>query len=113
MAIRYFMAMAHVVAEYAQSDELFLMRLHDGRLIGYSSEFQYATCDIAEACSCDNVQKCSPERHHRARWFGLSAGEMKDWMPATLDEIMSLNLEKCLIGSKSDMEVDTPIDPIE
>ncbi len=111
--MRYFMAMAHVVAEYAQSDELFLMKLHDGRLIGYSDEFQYATCDIAEACCCDNVRNCGLEKHRLAKWFGLSMEDMENWTPATLEEIESLNLKKCVIGSKADMEVDTPIEPID
>ncbi len=66
----YYMAMAHYVAEYVQSDELFLMKLRDGRLIGYSSEFEYATCDIAEACCCPDMLACNPERHRLAEWFG-------------------------------------------
>ena len=110
--MRYFMAMAHVVAEYAQSDELFLMKLRDGRLIGYSSEFQYATCDVVEACSCGDVLKCGLEKHRQVKWFGLSAREMENWRPATLEEIKDLNLERCVIGSKADMEVDTPIEPL-
>jgi hypothetical protein len=39
--------------------------------------------------------------------------DMENWTPATLEEIESLNLKKCVIGSKADMEVDTPIEPID
>jgi len=100
----YFLVMAATVAEYYQSDELYLMKLSDGRVIGYSSEFQYSTCDIQQACSL--------ETSHLAKWFGLPEKELKQWIPATLNEIKLLRLEEYLIGSRSDMEPDTLIDPL-
>lgn len=95
--------MAWDVGTYGQSDYLYLFKLIDGRLIGYSDEFELASCDIEDACS--------PESHHLAKWFGRT-GEYTGWRPATLDEIRALKLERYLIGSKVDMKVKTPIDLI-
>jgi hypothetical protein len=105
MHTRYYLTMASTVAEYVQSDELILMKLSDGRIVGYSSEFQYCTSEIAETSEWETRQS--------AKWFGVPAGEKERWVPATLDEIKALGLGKFLIGSKVDMEVDTPIVPIE
>lgn len=103
MNTKYYVAMAVTVGEYVQSDLLYLIRLGDGRLIGYSEEFEYCTCDIAEACSL--------EQHHLAKWFGWPKNDT-DWVPATLDQIKSLKLENILIGSKADMTGNTPIEPV-
>ena len=105
--------MAHYVAEYIQSDFLYLMKLADGRIIGFAAEFEYGTTDIEEASHCGGAFPCNPEKHKLAKWFGLCDEIVKGWTPATLEEIESLNLKKCLIGWKMDMKVAAPIQPIE
>ena len=95
MQKRIFMAMAHSVGNYEQSDYLYLMRLSDGRIAGYTSEFDCFTCDIKEVCSREN--------YLLAKWFDLPLDETKRSVPATMDEIRALGLEKCLIGTKADM----------
>ena len=86
-----------------QSDYLYLIKLRNGRNTGYASEFQTFTYDIEDACSA--------ERNHLAKWFRVPDEEFQV-TPATLEEIKSLGLEKCLIGSKKDMKIRTPIDPV-
>jgi hypothetical protein len=100
---KYYVAMACDAGGYGQSDYLYLIRLDDGRLLGYADEFEVVTFDIEDACSREN--------YRRAKWSALPVDD-SGWRPATLDEIKSLGLEKCLIGSKADMKVKTPIDPI-
>src|ERR1700689_3616343 len=96
MATKYYMTAAFTVGEYLQGDELYLMKLSDGRVIGYSEEFEYATSDVPEASSADT--------RHLAKWFGLSSQEMENWHPVTMDEIKALQLEKYLIGRKASIE---------
>ena len=104
MEAKYYVAMAHTVAGYRQSDELFLMKLTDGRIIGYASEFNCWTSDIGEACR--------EQTHQLAKWQPMSLIETGGWIPATLDEIRALNLEKFLIGSTSELDADAPMEPI-
>ncbi len=104
MTSKYYMTAAFTVAEYLQGDELYLMKLSDGRVIGYSEEFEYATLDIPEVSSADT--------RHLAKWFGLSLQEMENWHPVTLDEIKARQLEKYLIGWKASMEFEAPIEPM-
>jgi hypothetical protein len=87
---------------FGHGDELHLIKLNDGRLIGYSSEFDSCTTDIAEASVAENA--------HLAKWFGWN--EDWEWRTATLEEIRALNLEKYLIGSKRDMKLSTAIEPL-
>jgi hypothetical protein len=61
----------------------------------YTSEFDCFTCDIKEVCSREN--------YLLAKWFDLPLDETKRSVPATMDEIRALGLEKCLIGTKADM----------
>ena len=103
MQSKYYMAMAYDAGGIGQSDYLYLIRLNTGAIIGYAGEFEMGTYDVEEACS--------PEKHHSAKWFRLRDDDT-EWTPATLDEIKSLKLEECLIGSKKDMKVGTPVDPI-
>ena len=105
MTPKYYMTAAVTVGEYLQGDELYLMKLSDGRVVGYSEEFEYATSDIPEASSADT--------RHLAKWFGLSSQEMENWHPVTLDEITALQLVKYLIGWKASMEFEAPIEPVE
>ena len=95
--------MAYDVGGMQQSDELYLLKLKSGRIAGYASEFEVFTYDIQDACSA--------ERHQLAKWFRESDEEFQV-TPATLEEIKSLGLEKCLIGSKKDTKIRTPIDPM-
>lgn len=103
MQAKYFVAMAYDVGDMQQSDDLYLIKLRSGRIAGYASEFDVFTYDIEDACSA--------ERNHLAKWFRLPDEEVQV-TPATLEEIKSLGLEKCLIGSKKDMKFRTPIDPM-
>jgi hypothetical protein len=89
-------------AGFGQGDELHLIKLSDGRVIGYSSEFDTCTTDIADAYVAENA--------HRAKWFGWDDGWK--WRPATLEEIKTLKLDKYLLGSKKDMKLSTPIEPL-
>lgn len=95
--------MAHCVAEYVQSDYLYLMKLRDGRIIGYSAEFEYGTSDISGATNCGEIEACTPERHSHVKWFGVPPEMAEDWVPATLAEIKEQHLDKYLIGWKADM----------
>jgi hypothetical protein len=104
MEAKYYVAMAHTVAGYKQSDELFLMKLADGRIIGYASEFNCWTSDIGEACR--------EQTHQFAKWQPMSQIETTGWMPATLDEIRALDLENCLIGSTRALDADAPMQPV-
>jgi len=101
---RYYMTAAYTVGEYLQGDELYLMKLSDGRVIGYSEEFEYATSNVPEASAA--------ETRHLAKWFGVPAQEMENWQPVNLDEIKALQLEKYLIGWKASMEFEAPIEPM-
>lgn len=108
-----FMAMAPLVAEYVQSDYLYLMTLKDGRLIGFSAEFEYGTCDIHEATNCESISTSAPSNHSNVVWFGISEEMANGWTPATLTEIKARQLEKCLIGWKADMKVAGSVNPLE
>jgi hypothetical protein len=103
MQAKYFVAMAYDVGNMQQSDDLYLIKLRSGRIAGYASEFETFTYDIEDACSA--------ERNHLAKWFRLPDEDWQ-WTPATLEEIKSLGLEKCLVGSKKDMKFRTPLDPV-
>ena len=100
---KYFVAMAHDVDDMKQSDYLHLVKLRNGRIAGFASEFETFTYDIEDVCTAVST--------YLAKWFRLSDEEFQV-TPATLEEIKSLGLEKCLIGSKKDMKIQTPIDPM-
>jgi hypothetical protein len=105
--------MAPIVAEYIQSDYLYLMTLKDGRLIGFSAEFEYGTYDIREATDCENIRVSASSNRNTVIWFGISAEMAEGWTPATLTEIKASQLEKCLIGWKADMKVAGSVNPLE
>ncbi|WP_157376024.1 hypothetical protein [Burkholderia ubonensis] len=98
---RYYVVAAYD-AGFGHGDELHLIALSDGRLIGYSSEFDSCTTDIADACVAESAS-C-------AKWFGWDEGWQ--WRAATLEEIKALKLDKYVIGSKKDMKLNTPIEPL-
>ncbi|MEM5373065.1 hypothetical protein V4C53_44775 [Paraburkholderia azotifigens] len=98
---RYYVTSAYDVG--GNGDELHLIKLSDGRIIGYSSEFDICTSDIAEASS--------EEACRNARWFHWD--DNWSWAPAKLEEIREVDLDKFLIGSKVDMKVKTPVDPLD
>ena len=103
MEAKYHVAMAQTVAGHPQSDELFIMKLADGQIISYASEFNCWTIDIREACG--------QQTHQSAKWHPMSQIETTGWVPATMDEIKALNLEKCLIGSTRELDADAPMEP--
>jgi hypothetical protein len=114
MQKKVYVAMACMVGNYGQSDDLYLMKRRDGTIVGYSGEFELLTGDIRVACTFDpSDMKGSIERSLAAHWFGLPEDELRGLVPATLDEIKTLNLEDLVIGSKVDMRVKTPIDPLD
>jgi hypothetical protein len=83
-------------------DELHLIKLGDGRIIGYSSEFDICTLDIKGASTeitCREV-----------KWFHWD--DSWSWAPAKLEEIHEAHLDDYLIGSKVDMKVKTRVDPL-
>lgn len=97
-----YLAMAYDAGNYDQSDYVYLLKLGDGRLIGYSDEFEVATQDISAACSED--------KHHSAVWFGWPGSDPNpDWRPASLEELRAQHLEPYLIGWKRGIEVKAPI----
>ena len=104
MQARYYIAMAHCVAEYRQSDYLYLMKLVDGRLIGASTEFEYGTAEVLEATKCEDPRTCDLDRHANVKWFGLTDELINGWLPATLTEIKGHGLRECVIGWKSSMK---------
>ncbi|WP_179949183.1 hypothetical protein [Burkholderia sp. RF4-BP95] len=89
-------------AGFGHGDELHLIKLSDGRVIGYSSEFDSCTADMADACMGESAS--------HANWLGWD--EAWQWRAATLEEIKALKLDKYLIGSKKDMKLNTPIEPL-
>ncbi|WP_124891720.1 hypothetical protein [Burkholderia sp. Bp9090] len=89
-------------AGFGHGDEIHLIKIGDGRVIGYSSEFDTCTADIADACVA--------ERTDRAKWFAWNEGW--EWRAANLEEIRNLGLAGYLVGSKKDMKVTTKIDPL-
>ncbi|NML31948.1 hypothetical protein [Paraburkholderia antibiotica] len=99
---RYYVAMAASVDSYEQSDYLCFIQVEGSGVIGYAAEFDSCTTDIADACVAENTQ--------RARWFAWDDGW--EWRAATLEEIKALKLDKYLIGSKKDMKLSTPIEPL-
>ncbi|WP_124579297.1 hypothetical protein [Burkholderia contaminans] len=101
MKRRYYVVAACDVG-FGHGDELHLIKLSDGRLIGYSSEFDSCTTDIADACASESAS-C-------ANWFGWD--EEWQWRAATFEEIKALGLGKYVIGSKKDMKLNTPIEPL-
>ncbi len=102
MDAKYYVAMAANVDSYEQSDYLCLIQIEGGELIGYAAEFDTCTTNIEDACVVENA--------HRAKWFGWDDGWK--WRPATLEEIKASNLAKYLLGSKRDMKLSTPIEPL-
>lgn len=101
MENRYYVVAAYDTG-FGQGDELHLIKLNDGRVIGYSSEFDSCTTDIADACVAEIAQ--------RAKWFAWN--DAWKWRAATPEEIKALQLDKYLIGSKKDMKLSTPIEPL-
>lgn len=101
---KYYLAMAHCVAEYPQSDYLYLMKLADGKLIGASMEFEYGTTDVLEATRCEDPGSCKTQRHSHVAWFGLTVKVINGWAPATLAEINECGLQECVIGWKTSMK---------
>lgn len=101
MQNRYYMVTAYDTG-FGHGDELHLIKLGDGRLIGYSSEFDVCTSDVDEACSAVSA--------HLAKWFNWD--EEWEWRAATLEEIKALKLDRYLIGFKKDMKLSTPIEPL-
>ena len=99
---KYFVVMAVDVEGYEQSDYLCLITVEDGEVIGYAAEFDSCTKDIGMACDASQT--------HKAKWFAWN--DEWRWRPATMHEIKLSNLEGYLIGTKSDMRLSTPIDPL-
>ncbi|NTX19955.1 hypothetical protein [Burkholderia cepacia] len=60
MEIKYYVVVAYD-AGFGRGDELHLLKIGDDRVIGYSSEFDICTVDIADACVAERVG--------RAKWF--------------------------------------------
>ena len=46
MQAKYFIAMAHDVGDMQQSDYLYLIKLRNGRIAGYASEFEQIQCAV-------------------------------------------------------------------
>lgn len=113
MQTKFYVAMAHCVAEYVQSDYLYLMTLTDGRLIGYSAEFEYGTTDVPGATNCGDVQDCVPERHKDVKWFGVPPEMAKGWVPATPADIKAHDFDRYLIGWKADMNPAGKVNPLD
>lgn len=85
---------------FGHGDELLLIRLNDGMIIGYSSEFDVCTNDLVNACSNSGLVK----------WFGWD--DSWEFKAASLDEIKKIGLDQYLIGSKKDMKASTEIDDL-
>lgn len=109
---KFYITMAPTVAEYEQSDYLYLMTLRDGRIIGFSAEFEYGTTDILEASHCEAISSSDLNTSQVANWFGLPDDLVEGWRPATWEEITARHFEKCLIGWKKDMNPAGAIEPI-
>ncbi|MBI0329106.1 hypothetical protein [Burkholderia plantarii] len=101
MKIKYYVVTAHDTG-FGQGDELHLIKLADGRLIGYSSEFDVCTTDIVNACTAENSRY--------TKWFDFD--DQWKWRAATLEEIRASQLDKYLIGWKKDMKLSTEIIPL-
>lgn len=104
MENRYYVAMAYDAGGFGQSDQLYLIKLRDGKIIGYAHEFEVATHDVADACSRDN--------HALAKWIGWT-GEEGGWTPATFEEIKSLGWENTIVGVKRHIALGEPIEPLK
>lgn len=113
MSPKLYVAMAPTVAEYLQSDYLYLMKLKDGRVIGFAAEFEYGTIDIHGATKPWCVQTPEPERQSNVKWFGISPEMAEGWIPATLSEIQAHGFDKCLIGWKADMNPAGKVNSLE
>ena len=88
-----YLADAYDVGGYDQGGCLYLVVLSDGRLVGYSDEFELVTIDIAKACDA--------EQHSAPVWLGWLPGEPQPEMrPATLVELQAQDLDKYLVGWK-------------
>jgi hypothetical protein len=59
---RYYMTAAYTVGEYLQGDELYLMKLSDGRVIGYSEEFEYRKHPPPRRAIWPNGSACLPRK---------------------------------------------------
>lgn len=101
----YYVAMACGVDRYEQSDYLYIVRFSDGRVVGYSGEFECCTTEIKQACS--------PELYRQATWFAIPPAEPSRWTPLTLDEIRSLGLDGFLCGVRADLTSSTRIQPFK
>jgi hypothetical protein len=112
MSPKFYVAMAPTVAEYVQSDYLYLMKLRDGRIIGFSAEFEYGTTDILEASHGNETSSSISNTPRMANWLGLSDDLVEGWRPATWEEIQARQLEKCLIGWKQDMHPAGTVQPL-
>ncbi|WP_233835921.1 hypothetical protein [Paraburkholderia sp. ZP32-5] len=102
MSEKYYIAVAASVDGHEQSDYLCFIKIKGGGVIGYAAEFDACTTDIADACTIEKT------RH--AKWFAWD--DEWEWCAATLDEIRALRVDKYLIGSKKDMKLSTPIEPL-
>ncbi len=100
----YFVAMAYDVGAIGQSDYIYLIRTGEGKVFGYSGEFETCTFDIEDACSSD--------RYHAATWFAPPY-EDPVWVPATREELRLLELDKYIVGYKTDMKASSPMGPIK
>ncbi|WP_334070655.1 hypothetical protein [Burkholderia ambifaria] len=101
MEMKYYVVAAYD-AGFGHGDELHLIKLGDGRVIGYSSEFDICTADIADVCVAENAD--------RAKWFAWDEGW--EWRAANLEEVKNSGVSKYLVGSKKDMKVSTKIDSL-
>jgi hypothetical protein len=100
---KYYVVIAIDAGGFGQSDDLFLLSQPDGRIIGYSDEFEVGTYDIADACR--------PDRYYLAKWQRIT--DDIRFVPAGFDEITTLGLEKYVIGWKRSMGFESPLNPIQ
>jgi hypothetical protein len=113
LSSKFYVAMAPTVGEYVQSDYLYLMKLKDGRVIGFSAEFEYGTIDVPGATKREYVQTPVNEQHSNVKWFGLTLEIVKGWVPATLAEIQAHDFDKSIIGWKADMNPAGKVNPLD
>jgi hypothetical protein len=101
MSNRYYLSEAFDVDGYGQSDELYLLE-HNGRVFGYSAEFELCTFDIEKASSTETI--------NAAIWFG----DDQNWefKPASFALLKKFELTQYLIGSRKRMHSHERIEPI-